>query len=51
VTPVRVISDVGQAFGMFARLTVRFVPEPGPLLLLGSGISALAVLGRGRRHA
>ena len=51
VTPVRVFSDAGHAFGLFARLTVRFVPEPPPLLLLGSGISALAVLGRGRRHA
>jgi len=48
VTPVRVISDAGQALGMFARLTLRFVPEPGLVLLLGSGISALAVMGRGR---
>jgi hypothetical protein len=48
VTPVRVISDAGQAFPMFARLTVRFVPEPSVLLLLGSGIAALAVMGPGR---
>jgi hypothetical protein len=48
VSPVRVISDAGQALGMFARLTVRFIPEPGLVLLLGSGISALAVMGRGR---
>jgi hypothetical protein len=48
VTPLRVISDVGQEFALFARLTVRFVPEPGPPLLLVSGIFALTVLGRGR---
>jgi hypothetical protein len=50
VTPVQVISDAGQTLGMFTRLTLRFVPEPGFVLLLGSGISALAVLGRGRMH-
>ena len=48
VTPVRVISDAGQAFAMFTRLTLRFIPEPGLVLLLGSGISALTLLGRGR---
>ncbi len=48
VTPVQVISDAGPVFAMFARLTVRFIPEPGLVLLLGSGISALAGLGRGR---
>jgi hypothetical protein len=46
-----VISDAGQTLGMFTRLTLRFVPEPGFVLMLGSGISALAVLGRGRMHA
>jgi hypothetical protein len=48
VTPVRVISDAGPVFAMFARLTLRFIPEPGLVLLLGSGICALAVMGRGR---
>ncbi len=48
VTPVRVISDAGLALGMFARLTLRFIPEPGLELLLGSGIAALAIMGRGR---
>ena len=48
VTPVRVISDAGLALGMFARLTLRFIPEPGLVLLLGSGIAALAMMGRGR---
>jgi hypothetical protein len=51
VTPVRVISDAGEALGVFVRLTLRFVPEPGRVLLLGSGISALAVVGRGRMRA
>lgn len=33
---------------VFTRLTLNFVPEPGTLLLLGSGIVGLAVVG-GRR--
>jgi len=44
VTPVRVTSDAGQAFGMFTRLTVRFVPEPRPLLVVAFGASGLVAL-------
>jgi hypothetical protein len=33
---------------LFATLTVHFVPEPGTLLLFGSGIAALGVAGRRR---
>ena len=32
----------------FATLTLNFVPEPGTLLLVGSGIAVLAALGRRR---
>jgi hypothetical protein len=33
---------------IFAVLTMQFVPAPGTLLLLGSGIAGLALLGRKR---
>jgi len=29
---------------------IRFIPEPGLLLLLGSGVIGLVVLGRTRMH-
>ena len=48
VTPMQVTSSLGQGFGMFGRLTVRFLPEPGFLLLLGSGVAGLTLLGRNR---
>jgi hypothetical protein len=35
-------------FGMLSYLTLTFVPEPGTLLLLASGVVALAALGRRR---
>jgi hypothetical protein len=34
--------------GQFARILVHFIPEPGLLLLLGSGAVGMAVLGRKR---
>jgi hypothetical protein len=34
--------------GVFSRIVVHFVPEPGLLLLLGSGAVGLALLGRKR---
>ena len=48
VTPLRVTSNLGTPLGAFGRLTLRFVPEPGLLLLMGSGLLGLAILGRTR---
>jgi hypothetical protein len=38
----------GDISGNFSRLLVHFVPEPGLLLLLGSGAVGMALLGRSR---
>lgn len=48
VTPVAVTSQAGQPFASFGVLQLRFIPEPGPLVLLGPGILGLWVLGRTR---
>ena len=40
-------SDRDQ-LSLFGRLTIRFVPEPGVTLLLGSGIAGLLLFGRKR---
>jgi hypothetical protein len=34
--------------GSFVILVIRFIPEPGLLLLLGSGVAGLVLLGRRR---
>jgi len=55
VTPSQVTTGVLATTtdrAMFSTLTVRFVPEPDALLILGSGLIAVAALGRlrlGRR--
>jgi hypothetical protein len=36
------------AQALFTTITLRFIPEPGLLLLLGSGVVGLGLLGRGR---
>jgi hypothetical protein len=50
VTPVQVNTNIGPSGSLpvFGRLTLHFVPEPGTLLLIGSGIAGLAMLGRKR---
>ncbi|MFP8880646.1 MAG: hypothetical protein VCE43_15065 [Myxococcota bacterium] len=49
VTPVVVTSGSEiSPFSMFAKTTIRFIPEPGMGLLLLSGIVGLVVIGRGR---
>ena len=52
VTPVQVSTNLtvgsNEVMALFGRLTVHFVPEPGLLLLVGSGVVGLALLGRKR---
>ena len=49
VTPVLVVSEEGfHPLTAFARTTIRFVPEPGLVVLLLSGVIGLAVIGRTR---
>jgi hypothetical protein len=42
------ISGNSQQLTLFAALTVHFIPEPGLLLLIGSGVVGLGLLGRSR---
>jgi hypothetical protein len=49
VTPIHVDSDAGLPLAGFGRLTLRFVPEPDRLLVVGAGAAALAALRRIRR--
>lgn len=42
------VAGNSAALALFARLTVHFIPEPGLLLLIGSGIVGLGLLGRSR---
>lgn len=52
VTPTQVITaglpGNQSKLALFSTLTLRFVPEPGLLLLLGSGAVGLVALGRSR---
>jgi hypothetical protein len=51
VTPVKVNTTLpapADVLGMLGILTIHFIPEPGMLLLLGSGIAGLVLLGRHR---
>lgn len=49
VTPIRVTTNLpGLVVGGFATLTVRFVPEPNSVLMLGCGALGLALIGRRR---
>ena len=51
VAPAGLMSTLGGAFPLFVSMTLTFVPEPGTLLLLGSGIAGLAILGRKRMRS
>jgi len=46
VTPSKIHSNLSQDnVGLSTQLTVRFIPEPGMLLLIGSGVVGLALIG------
>jgi hypothetical protein len=54
VTPTRVDTNIDPPLdrtALMGVLTLRVVPEPGPLLLLGAGAAGLAVLARTRFRA
>lgn len=42
------ISGNSQKLSLFMAMNLHFIPEPGLLLLLGSGVVGLGLLGRGR---
>jgi len=52
ITPMQVVTNLtngsNEKIALFGFLTVHFVPEPGMLLLLGSGVAGLVLLGRHR---
>ncbi len=50
VTPLRVASGSAPPLASFARLTLRFVPEPERALALAAGAALLAALARSRRR-
>jgi hypothetical protein len=46
VTPIRITSSQGHDHAAFGRLHVRFLPEPGWLVLLAAGLLGLGLLER-----
>lgn len=52
ISPMQVITDgvpgENEKLQLFGTLTIHFIPEPGVLLLLGSGVVGLVLIGRHR---
>jgi hypothetical protein len=52
ITPMQVVTNLQNGsnlkIALFGFLTVHFIPEPGMLMLLGSGVAGLILLGRSR---
>jgi hypothetical protein len=50
ITPSQVVTNLplgsSDKMGSFVITVIHFIPEPGLLLLLGSGVAGLALLGR-----
>jgi hypothetical protein len=44
VTPIRITSNQPSQIGAFGRLSIRFLPEPGWLVLLAAGLAGLGLL-------
>jgi hypothetical protein len=49
VTPIQFNLGGGSSVGTHGVLTLNFVPEPGTMLLVGTGLAAIAYLSRRRR--
>jgi len=52
ITPMQVVTNLTNGsnlkIALFGFLNIHFIPEPGMLLLLGSGVAGLVLLGRHR---
>jgi hypothetical protein len=48
VTPTVINSTLGPSIPVLSSLTLRFIPEPGELLLFGTGLALLATLAHRR---
>ena len=55
VTPAQIITNLtaptAELLSTQISLLIHFIPEPGLLLLLGSGVAGLAILGRKRMRS
>jgi len=52
ISPMQTVTNLTSGsnakLALFSILTIHFIPEPGMLLLLGSGVAGLVLLGRSR---
>jgi len=52
ISPMQVVTNLtagsSKKIALFSRMSIRFIPEPGMLLLLGSGVAGLVLLDRHR---
>ena len=52
ISPIQVLTigvpGQNEKLALFGTIRIHFVPEPGLVLLLGSGVVGLALLGRSR---